>query len=117
VSKNGYSNNLGGNYFSEGQTTDYEELVKKFPEFFVRVDIVEEQPIKIEKECYLTIEQETADIEIEDDSENTDDSQPDDLSDDSETESDTTEQPIEDKSSKKEVKKEKKKAGRKPNKK
>lgn len=33
----GYSNNLGGNYFNDGQVTDYEQIVRKFPEWFTEV--------------------------------------------------------------------------------
>lgn len=41
IGNEGYSNNLGGNYFTPGQITDYEPLVKRFPEFFEEVIQVE----------------------------------------------------------------------------
>lgn len=57
-----YSNNLGGIIFKNGQVTDYEEMVKKFPSFFELVVeeeskvIIEDKILKIEVECETKIE-------------------------------------------------------------
>ena len=51
----GYSGNLGGNYFTDGQITDYEPIVKKFPEWF---EIFEEEKVENKDGIKLTIEQE-----------------------------------------------------------
>jgi hypothetical protein len=51
-----YSNNLGGIIFKNGQVTDYEEMVKKFPSFFELV---------VEEESKVIIEDKILKIEVE----------------------------------------------------
>jgi len=61
-----YSNNLGGIIFKQGQITDYEEIVRKFPSFFELV--VQEEEKQVEK--IIKVEKvviENKDIEIKED--------------------------------------------------
>jgi hypothetical protein len=61
-----YSNNLGGIIFKQGQITDYEEIVRKFPSFFELV--VQEEEKRVEK--IIKVEKvviENKDIEIKED--------------------------------------------------
>jgi len=65
-----YSNNLGGIIFKQGQITDYEEIVRKFPSFFELVVQEEEKQVieKIIKVEKVIIENE--DIEIKEEQKN-----------------------------------------------
>jgi len=53
--RDGYSNNLGGNYFNDGQITDYEPIVKKFPEWFTEVITEKTEKIIETKEKVINI--------------------------------------------------------------